>query len=85
MAPVMEIETERDSHPAISERHRVLIAAAVAAVVGGPFRILEISPAEKPAETGWKHCGRISKPAPRAALRRPAQVRTKAARKEDKR
>ena len=89
MAPVLEIETleietEIEQRPEIGERHRVLIAAAVAAVVGGPFRILEIKPAE-PAATGWKHCGRISKPVTRAVLRRRTQVRTRAARKEDKR
>jgi biotin carboxyl carrier protein len=45
MAPGRETETERESRP-IGERHRVLIAAATAAVAGSGFRILEIEPAE---------------------------------------
>jgi biotin carboxyl carrier protein len=46
MAPVTQIETELESRLETRERHRVLIAAAIVALVGSRFRILEISPAE---------------------------------------
>jgi hypothetical protein len=81
MAPVTELETEHETQQAIDDRHRILIAAAVAALVGSPFRILEINPAEGPSETGWKHCGRIPA-ATRAVLRRCIPIRTKVAPKE---
>lgn len=45
MAPATEMETESKSRPAIGERHRILIAAATAALVGSRSRILEINPA----------------------------------------
>lgn len=40
------------------ERHRVLIAAAVAAALEGPFRILEISPSPED-ENRWAKSGRF--------------------------
>ena len=46
MAPVTRMEIEPESWPAIGERHRVLIAAATAALAGSGFRILDINPAE---------------------------------------
>lgn len=41
MSLVMELETRSKGAPKISERHRVLIAAAVSAVVGSGLRIPE--------------------------------------------
>jgi len=79
----MELETEREDRQAVGERHRVLIAAAVAAVVGSRFRILEINHTEQPSGTGWKHCGPISKPVTRAVLLRRVEIRTKTAREEE--
>ena len=70
MAPVMQMETECEEQQAISERHRVLIAAAAAALVGSRFRILEINLAEESAEAGWKLCGRPAKRVTRAVLGR---------------
>jgi hypothetical protein len=84
MAPVMEIEAERTSRPVVSRRHRVLIAAAVAAVVGGRFRILEISRAPEPLETGWKPGDRAARPVTRAVVRMHLEIRTRKARREDK-
>jgi len=46
MAPVMELETESEQSLEVAERHRVLIVAAVSAVVGARFRILDIHPLE---------------------------------------
>jgi len=46
MAPVLELETETECRRAIGTRTRVLIAAAVTAVLGSGFRILETIPAQ---------------------------------------
>ena len=45
MAPALELETIAESLEAEAERRRVIIMAAVAAVAGGSFRILQIVPA----------------------------------------
>jgi hypothetical protein len=85
MAPVMEKESKREERQEIGERHRVLIAAAAAALVGSRFRILEINPVEEPSETGWERRGDITRLVKRAVLRRRIRIRVKAVRKEEKR
>ena len=85
MGPVTEMETEGRSRQAGDGRHRVLIAAAVAALLGTRARILEIDLAEEPSGTGRKHSGRVPAPVKRAVLRRRIQIRTKAVRKEEQR
>ena len=77
MALVLETDTELEPRQEIGERHRVLIAAAVAAMVGRNARILDIDPV--------KRRGRASKPGKHAPLRRRKQIRTKAVRKEEQR
>jgi len=78
MAPVLELETESESLEQIPVRHRVLIAAAVAAVAGAHFRILEI----RPVETGSR---RQERPRPfleevaRAARRSRNRAKTQGA------
>ena len=74
MAPVMVMEAERENQEAVSLRHRVLIAAAVAVVVGGRFRILSIDPVRTPVLSGWKHTGRIPPPAGPVVRRPPPAI-----------
>jgi biotin carboxyl carrier protein len=81
MAPVLEHETEIDSRQETGQRTRVLIAAAVAALLGSSFAIREIGPAEpsrgkppnrRPAPlTG--HARLLAAKASGLALRRPAR------------
>lgn len=85
MAPVMLMEAETGERQWADQRRRVLIAAAVAAVVGGPFRILAIDPVEEPSATGWKHCGPIQEPDAPEVLRRHLEIRTHTGRQEDPR
>ena len=47
--------------PSIPEHHRVLIAAAVAAVCGPEARVIRAAPAEAEAEaTDWARLGRMA-------------------------
>lgn len=83
MAPVTVMEAELEDRQTVSQRHRVLIAAAVAAVVDGRFRIVAIDPVRQPAPWGWKHCGRMAPSAARAAPRRHLEIRTDTASEEE--
>ena len=65
------------THASISRRHRILIAAAVAAVLGPRARIREITPG------GWSQLRPGHQPAPRPTFRRSIQVRVRTARKEE--
>jgi hypothetical protein len=78
----MEMETgQEEDRQAVSERHRVLIAAATAALAGSGFRILEIKPAEEPSGKGWERRGPVTNAAERAVPHRCIRVHVKAARK----
>jgi hypothetical protein len=60
----------------VNRRHRVLIAAAVAAVLGPHAHILEIVPG------GWSLLRPGHQPAPRPSFRRPVHVHVRTARRE---
>jgi hypothetical protein len=61
----------------VSQRHRILIAAAVAAVLGERARVREIAP------TAWAQKDRgLAVPAPRATFHRVIKARVRTARKE---
>lgn len=54
----------------ISASERILIAASIAAVVGGRFRIVEITPVEGKPATEWERRSRMMQP-----VRRPIEMR----------
>ena len=85
MAPVMERETEREERHEIAEHHRVLIAAAAAALLGSRVHILQIEPVQEPPGTVWERRERVTMPVKGAVLRRRIRIRGKAVRKEEKR
>jgi hypothetical protein len=60
----------------VSLRHRILIAAAVAAVLGPRANIRAIMPG------GWSQLRPGHQPAPRPSFRRMIQVRVRTARRE---
>jgi hypothetical protein len=60
----------------ICRRHRILIAAAVAAVLGPRARVRGIAPA------GWSQLQPGHQPVPRPSYRRRIQVHVRTARKE---
>jgi hypothetical protein len=61
----------------ISRRHRILIAAAVAAVLGPRAQIRGIAPG------GWSQLRPGHQPVPRPSYRRRIQVHVRTARKEE--
>lgn len=60
----------------ISRRHRILIAAAVAAVAGPRAQIREIVPG------GWSQLRPAHQPVPRPSFHRDIQVHVRTARRE---
>ena len=86
MAPVLERERKLEGREEIEERHRVLIAATVAAVLAGRgFRIAEIKPVQEPSRTGWKRRGPVAKVVKEALVRRRIRSRGNKRPKEQKR
>jgi len=75
MAPVMELETASERFPEIDRRDRVLIAAAVAAVAGAHFRILEITPVSEGSRSTRNHPGPYLEEGERACSRRRRRAR----------
>jgi hypothetical protein len=78
-------EIESEPRAQISERHRVLIAAAAAAVLGDRIRIVEIRETAEPARNGWARHDRIPTEAPRKTVRPRIKTLVKPPRKEKKR
>jgi hypothetical protein len=78
-------EIESEPRAQISERHRVLIAAAAAAVLGDRIRIVEIRETAEPSRNGWARYGRIPAEAPRKTVRPRIKALVKPPRKEKKR
>jgi len=70
MAPVLELETESEQSLEVSERHRVLIVAAVSAVAGARFRILDIHPLERTRRNQCERSQPYMEEVARAACRR---------------
>jgi hypothetical protein len=60
----------------ISRRHRILIAAAVAAVLGPRARVRDIAPG------GWSQLRPGHQPAPRPSFHREIHVHVRTARRE---
>jgi hypothetical protein len=64
------------TEPTISRRHRILIAAAAAAVLGPGARVIEVVPG------GWAQLRPGHQPVPRPTFRRLIQVHVRTARRE---
>jgi len=71
MAPALELEAASERARRISERHRILIVAAVTAVVGEHFRILEIKPLHNVSRNGGDRFRPFLEEVPRAGNRSP--------------
>jgi hypothetical protein len=79
MAPVMDLEAGSERAPEISERHRILIVAAVSALAGDHFRILEINPLNKSGRNGREKFRPFMEEAARAGNRPAGRARAQGA------